>query len=59
MFWITLQHFLKVRDGGIFVLRVLLESLAKAKVSVDRLAVDFDSVNEVLCGTLTFTKISQ
>ena len=46
-------------DGGVLVLRVLLEGFAEAKVRIDRVRVNLDGVLEVLGGALSLTKISK
>lgn len=52
---LPLEHFLEVGDGRILVLGVLLQGLAQAKVRVDGVFVDFESVLEIFSCALTFS----
>lgn len=54
---VQFQHVLEMRDGSVFVLRVLLEGFSKSEMSIDRIRVDLDGVFEVLGCTLPLTEV--
>lgn len=56
---IPVQDFLEVRDGSIFVFRVLLKGLTESKMGVDGISVDLDGMFEVFSCTLPLSQIGK
>lgn len=48
-----------MRDRRVFILRVLLQSLCHAKISVDRVRVNFEGMFKVLHSSLPFRQVCQ
>ncbi len=56
---LSVKHLLEVGNRGIFVFRVLLESFAETKVSIDRLFINLDCMLEVFGCALALSQVCQ